>query len=75
VSRAHTSSSFSTVKTSNVYPYDPVGEEKRNVEWLCRHDYDRRDRVYDIGRHYDVPYYFHLPPHLGGERLFEDRIE
>lgn len=75
VSRAHTSSSFSTVKTSNVYPYNPVGEEKRNVEWLYRHDYDRRDRVYDIGRHYDVPYYFHLPPHLGGERLFEDRIE
>lgn len=75
VSHAPTSS-FSTVKTTNMNPYDLVRQQnQQNTGWLYHDIHGSKNHLYDIGKHYDVPYYFHLPPHLGGERLFRDRIE
>jgi hypothetical protein len=69
-------SSFSTVKTTNVDRYDPIGEQNsRKIKWLDYHDHSSKDNIYDNGKHFDFPYSVHLPPHLGGERLFRDRIE
>jgi hypothetical protein len=70
------SSSFSTVKTTNVGVYNRIWESnQQNTEGLCRDTHGNKNHLYDIGNHYNGPYYVHLPPHLGGERLFGDRIE
>lgn len=79
VSQTNSSSSSSTVKTSNErFHYDPIGEQNhRNIEWLYyqQEQYPvHKGHIYDTGRHCDIPYYVHLPPHLGGERLFRDRM-
>jgi hypothetical protein len=78
----HTSS-FSIAQTKDGIPYDDPIEEQENddrkIEWLQYYYPGSRNHHYDTGRQYDapydVPYYVHLPPHLGGERLFRDRIE
>ena len=73
-----TFSSSGTVKTSNEQSdYDPIGEQDhRNIEWLyCQESPEHKSHIYDHRRHWGVPYYVHLPPHLGGERLFRDRIQ
>ena len=75
MSNIHTPS-FSDVNTTNVDRYDTVGEQNvRIIKWLHYNDHGSKDNIYDIGKHFDFPYYVHLPPHLGGERLFRDRIE
>jgi len=73
-----TFSSSGTVKTRNEQSdYDPIGEQNhRNIEWLyCQEPPEHKSHVYDHRRHWGVPYYVHLPPQLGGERLFRDRIQ
>lgn len=70
------SSSFSSVKTTNVGVYNRIRESNhQNTEGLCRDAHSNKDHLYDIRNHYNGPYYAHLPLHLGGERLFGDRIE
>lgn len=68
-------SSFSTVQTTNVNPYNPVeGQRHRNIELLYYDDHGSKDHLYDVGKHHDAPYYVHLPPQLGGEILFSNGI-
>ena len=58
----NTNASFCNgVETSNLEPCHPMGQKQHS--W------------YNMEQYYDCPYYVHLPPHLGGERLFQDRIE
>ena len=73
------SPSFSTDQTKNEIRYDPTGQQNyQHSEWVYP-QYHYLDRLsghhYDPRQYYDVPYYVHLPPHLGGEKLFQDRVE
>lgn len=74
------SPSFSTTQMKNEIRYDPSTREQNHghPEWVYpHHQYHERfsGHHFDARKYYDVPYYVHLPPHLGGERLFRDRVE
>lgn len=71
-----THSSFSADKTITMPGTNRMWEPNhQTIEWLRCDAYGNKEYHYDMGNYDDVPYYVHLPPHLGGERLFGDRIE
>lgn len=69
-------SSFSMPNSTNVDHTDPMLDQ--NLHYMQIPYYandDGKDEAHDKNRNYHDPYYVHLPPHLGGERLFGDRVE